>query len=67
MVSKTKKGINLLHTKTIEFQKQIENYESEVKRKNNELITNALRQTEEKILEIKKRAGKKHFLLCLFD
>lgn len=62
MVGKTKKGIDLLHVKTIEFQKQMENYESEVKRKNNELISNALRQTEEKILEIKKRAGMNLFL-----
>ena len=58
MVGKTKQGLNVLQTKTIQFQKHIENYESEIKRKNNELISNAIRQTEEKIVEIKKRAGK---------
>ena len=61
MVDKTKKGINVLQVKTLQFQKQIENYEYEVKQKNNELISNALRQTEEKIAEIQKRAGKNIF------
>lgn len=57
MINKTKHGINLLQSKALNFQKQIENYDSEMKRKYTDLISNAMKVSEEKISVIKKRAG----------
>lgn len=55
MTQRSKRVISLLHKKTSKLRKQLDDYEMEFKRRNDEFKSD--RRTEERIEEIKKRAG----------
>lgn len=48
--------MNSLHSKTQQLRKQVETYESEIKRKHCEILSQTMKQTEDRVNEIKKRA-----------
>jgi hypothetical protein len=56
MVGKTKRAINVLQTKTVQFHRHSDNYESELKRKQTELMATTIKQAEDKVNEIKRKA-----------
>jgi hypothetical protein len=56
MVGKTKRAMALLQTKTIQFHRQSDSYEGEIKRKQADLITTTIKHAEDRVNEIKKKA-----------
>jgi len=57
MINKTKRVVNSMQTRTTKLRKQVDMYENELKRKNED-IRDGPYDVDERIKEIKKKAGK---------
>jgi uncharacterized protein YlxW (UPF0749 family) len=59
MINKTKRVVNNMQSRTNKLRKQIDNYENELKRRNDDVREDPL-DVDDRIKEIKKKAGKIH-------
>jgi hypothetical protein len=62
MTQRTKRVINVMQKKSSKLRKQLDDYDLEHKRRNDEFKSDTCRRSEDRIDEIKKRAGSSKLL-----